>query len=387
LSFQLMMLVDYGGSIFPIIAHAPWNGVHLADFVMPFFLFVAGVSVAIVYKKVANRVEATWKVLLKALKLILLGVLLQGGYFHGATSLSYGVDIEKLRFPGILQRIAIGYTVAALCEIWLPRQRWREDGFHITYIWQWYVVFFLSVIYLWLLYGIYVPDWQFSVVLPGSSTAANNTFVKCAVRGDLGPACNSAGMIDRFLLGLDHLYAKPVYRNLKDCNISNHGQLSSASPSWCHAPFDPEGILSSITAAVACIIGLHYGHILLQLQHHKDRLWNWSIYSVLLMVLGLLLALSGTPLNKSLYTISYLMVTTATAGITFCILYTLVDVYGWRHLTSMLKWMGKHSLSIFILVTSNIVVIAAQGFYFKAPENNVVSIVSLRQNPILYSTS
>lgn len=48
--FQLMMLVDYAGSIFPVIAHAPWNGVHLADFVMPFFLFVAGVSVAIVYK-------------------------------------------------------------------------------------------------------------------------------------------------------------------------------------------------------------------------------------------------------------------------------------------------------------------------------------------------
>lgn len=45
-----MMLVDYGGSVFPIIAHSPWNGVHLADFVMPFFLFVAGVSLAIVYK-------------------------------------------------------------------------------------------------------------------------------------------------------------------------------------------------------------------------------------------------------------------------------------------------------------------------------------------------
>ncbi|XP_073123525.1 uncharacterized protein [Henckelia pumila] len=256
----LMMLVDYVGSIFPIIAHAPWNGVHLADFVMPFFLFVAGVSVAIVYKKVPNRFEATWKVLLKALKLILLGVLLQGGYFHGATSLSYGVDIEKLRLPGILQRIAIGYVVAALCEIWLPRQRWREDDFHKTYIWQWYVVFFLSVIYLWLLYGIYVPDWQFSVVLSDSSTAANNTIVykvKCAVRGDLGPACNSAGMIDRFVLGLDHLYAKPVYRNLKECNMSSHGQVPLTSPSWCHAPFDPEGILS------CCSL------------HHRTPLWPY----------------------------------------------------------------------------------------------------------------
>lgn len=41
------------------------------------------------------------------------------------------------------------------------------------------------------------------------------TQVKCSVRGDLGPACNSAGMIDRHALGIDHLYTKPVYRNLK----------------------------------------------------------------------------------------------------------------------------------------------------------------------------
>ena len=45
-----MMLVDYGGSIYPSIAHAPWNGLNLADLVMPFFLFIAGLSLAIAYK-------------------------------------------------------------------------------------------------------------------------------------------------------------------------------------------------------------------------------------------------------------------------------------------------------------------------------------------------
>lgn len=59
-TFQLMMLVDYAGSIFPIIAHVPWNGVHLADFVMPFFLFIAGVSVAIVYKVIVFQ-EFKWE--------------------------------------------------------------------------------------------------------------------------------------------------------------------------------------------------------------------------------------------------------------------------------------------------------------------------------------
>ncbi|CAL5381328.1 unnamed protein product [Camellia sinensis] len=74
-----MMLVDYGGSIFPIIAHSPWNGVHLADFVMPFFLFIVGVSLALGYKRVSDRVDATQKAWLRALKLFFLGVFLQGG--------------------------------------------------------------------------------------------------------------------------------------------------------------------------------------------------------------------------------------------------------------------------------------------------------------------
>ncbi|XP_075094220.1 uncharacterized protein LOC107826514 isoform X2 [Nicotiana tabacum] len=301
----LMMLVDYGGSIFPSIAHSPWNGLHLADFVMPFFLFIAGVSLAIAYKKVLDRKGATLKAVLRTLKLVLLGVFLQGGYLHGITGLTYGVDIEKMRWLGILQ-------------------------------------------------------------------------VKCSVRGDLGPACNSAGLIDRYILGVDHLYTKPVYRNLKECKGFNDDKIPQSFPSWCHAPFEPEGILGSVTAAVACIIGLQYGHILVQFQDHKERLYNWSILSFPLLFLGLFLAVTGVPLNKSLYTISYLLVTSAAAGITFCLLYVLVDICGWRRLMFVLEWMGKHSLGIFILIISNVAVILIQGFYWRDPHNNIVRWIVTR---------
>ncbi|KAK9064475.1 hypothetical protein SSX86_015857 [Deinandra increscens subsp. villosa] len=378
LSIFLMVLVDYGGSSLPVIAHAPWNGLHLADFVMPMFLFAAGVSLAIVYKhqKVQNRYEATWKALVRAGKLFILGVFLQGGYLHGITSLTYGVDVETIRLLGILQRIAIGYIVAALCEIWLPRPTWRKEAFLRNYIWHWCAVFFLCAVYVGLTYGLYVADWQFNDLYSFSSSVSENGTtihsVTCSVRGDLGPACNAAGMIDRFVLGIDHLYRKPVYRNLKECNISKGGQLSESSPSWCYAPFEPEGILSSLTASVACIIGLQYGHILTELQGHKDRLCHWSFMSVLFLVLGSILALIGIPLNKSLYTISYMLVTSAASGITFCALYLLVDFYGWRRVAFGLEWVGKHSLSIFILVTSNLIVIALQGFYWKSPHNNII---------------
>ncbi|KAK7310543.1 hypothetical protein RJT34_08111 [Clitoria ternatea] len=384
LSVVLMIFVDYAASIFPVIAHAPWNGFHLADFVMPFFLFIAGISLALLYKRTphTHRTQATWKALARAVKLFILGIFLQGGYFHGITSLTYGLDIQAIRLMGILQRISIGYLIAALCEIWLPASRRKELGFFTSYCWHWLVSVILLAVYSGLLYGLYVPDWQFNVSASTSllpPTGGGDVYtVNCSVRGDLGPACNSAGMIDRYILGLDHLYRKPVFRNLKECNMSGKGQISDSSPSWCHAPFDPEGILSSITAAVSCIFGLQYGHVLAHVQDHKGRLENWLRFSLLCFALGLSLTLIGIPLNKSLYTISYMLLTSAGSGLTFIALYVLVDVYGHRRLTAVLEWMGKHSLSIFVLVSSNLGVISIQGFYWTKPENNIIHWIVTR---------
>lgn len=45
-----MILVDHAGGDWPEISHAPWNGCNLADFVMPFFLFIVGVAIALALK-------------------------------------------------------------------------------------------------------------------------------------------------------------------------------------------------------------------------------------------------------------------------------------------------------------------------------------------------
>ena len=65
--FQLMILVDYAGSIFPIIGHSPWNGLRLADFVMPFFLFIVGISLALVLK-VWKEYVGSWSVIIFSLE-------------------------------------------------------------------------------------------------------------------------------------------------------------------------------------------------------------------------------------------------------------------------------------------------------------------------------
>ena len=107
-----MILVDDAGGEWPMIGHAPWNGCNLADFVMPFFLFIVGMAIALSLKvglytvsiqlkkkvtwngywyafilvssfvqRIPNRLLAIKKVLLRTLKLLFWGLLLQGQFF------------------------------------------------------------------------------------------------------------------------------------------------------------------------------------------------------------------------------------------------------------------------------------------------------------------
>jgi heparan-alpha-glucosaminide N-acetyltransferase len=114
---QLMILVDDAGGLIPALNHSPWNGLTIADFVMPFFLFIVGVALAFTYKvimqsicfyhlnrtrifiqtflincsfnttnmflrqKPSCKVDATRKAILRALKLLALGIFLQGNHY------------------------------------------------------------------------------------------------------------------------------------------------------------------------------------------------------------------------------------------------------------------------------------------------------------------
>lgn len=387
LTVALMILVDDAGGILPAINHSPWNGVTLADFVMPFFLFIVGVSLGIVYKKLSNKVVATRKAILKAFKLLILGIVLQGGFFHGINDLTYGVNIGQIRWLGILQRISFGYLLAALCEIWLTRNSDIDSSSRLVkkYCWQWLVTFVLTALYMGLLYGLYVPDWQYEVPIKDTSSSPLNLgsktyFVKCGVRGDVGPSCNAVGMIDRYILGIRHLHQRPVYVRTKECSVNSpdYGPVPSNAPSWCHAPFDPEGILSSFMASVTCFIGLHFGHVLVHFKGHKERMLQWIIPSLGLVMFGCFLDGLGMHLNKPLYTFSYMCVTSGTSGLLFAGIYLLVDVYEYRRLTMVLEWMGINALIIYVLVACNLFVVAIQGFYWGFPENNILSILGIK---------
>ncbi|KAL8527269.1 hypothetical protein ACS0TY_005226 [Phlomoides rotata] len=341
--------------------------------------------------RVTNRLAATEKAILRSIKLFLLGVILQGGYFHGRGDLTYGTDVEKIRLMGVLQRIAIGYILASALEIWLVNNTAPNSAiaFMKKYSFQIAAGILAGLLYMVLLYGLYIPNWAFDVstistILP-KSLGANSHTVQCGLRGSLEPPCNAVGLIDRIILGEKHLYQRPVYRRTKECSVNSpdYGPPPPNSPAWCLAPFDPEGILSSLMAAITCFIGLHYGHILVHCK--MQRLTFWFISSLPLLILGYLLNVLGVPYSKPLYTLSYMFITAGASGALLTTIYFIVDVKCIRKPTVIFQWMGMNALIVYALAACDIFPAALQGFYWRSPENNLVDLLERLLQMLLHS--
>lgn len=433
----MMVIVKYAGGFFPAIDYAPWEGINLADFGAPMFLFLVGVSVALAYSNVQYRLSATGNSMLRSTRLFALGVLLEGGFLHTKENLRFGVDVGCLRWFGTLQRISLAYSTVSLCEIWTPSGRMRTKRYL-----PWIVAMVVSATSLALLYGLYVPDWKFvpsqlhtvgvdnggkndgilctdsgavtstpfayaneatshhstnwtsnprlrfpnatnstcsgllsnltlggEETLPASTSSVSRVseavVVPCGLRGHLGPECNAAGYIDRVLLGLHHLKSTGMS---KACN-----SILTTSSLWCLAPFDPEGLLSSLSAIATSSIGLHLGHVLLQEKQHSARLWSWIQLSGGLLTVGMTLHNLGMPFNRQLYSFSFMCFTAGAASTLFTSIYILVQSCGWT--MGLLQRLGRHSLLVFGLVGCDILPMVLQGFYQGSPKNNPISFL------------
>ncbi|KAL8088648.1 uncharacterized protein LOC141695034 isoform X1 [Apium graveolens] len=377
----LMILVDDAGDEWPMIGHAPWNGCHLADFVMPFFLFIVGMAVALALKKLPNRQLAIRKVVLRTLKLLFFGLLLQGGFSHAPDKLTYGVDMQRIRWCGILQRIALAYLVVALIEIFMRNAKTKEDistsHFLIfkSYIWHWLLGACVLIFYLAALYGANVPDWQFTVDDPESAAYGKILSVFCSTRGRLDPPCNAVGYFDREMMGISHMYQKPAWKRSKACTMNSpyEGPLLDDAPSWCLAHFEPEGILSSISAILSTVIGVHFGHVLIHIKDHSTRLKHWILMGLSLLLLGIILHVTNAmPLNKQLYSFSYVCLTSGAAALTFSTFYILVDILKLKYVFLPFEWIGLNAMLVYVMAAEGIFAGFINGWYYKSPHNTLI---------------
>ncbi|WJX18103.1 heparan-alpha-glucosaminide N-acetyltransferase [Trifolium repens] len=378
LTIVLMILVNDAGEAYSRIDHSPWNGCTLADFIMPFFLFIVGVSIALALKRIPKVKVTIKRIILRTLKLLFWDLLLEGGYLHARDDLSFGVDMKFIQWCGVLQRIAFVYCVVALIETFTTKLRptTLSPGYlsiFTSYKWQWFGGFVAFVIYMVTTLSLYVPDWSF---VDYNSSKPKRYTVICGMRGHLGPACNAVGYVDRQIWGVNHLYPNPVLRRLKACTFSSpaYGPLRKEAPAWCRAPFEPEGLLSSMSAILSSTIGIHYGHVLIHFKLHSERLKQWLSIGFVLLLLGITLHFTNAiPFNKQLYSFSFVCVTSGAAGIVFSVLYILIDVWGLRTPFLFLEWIGMNAMLVFVVGAQGIFAAFVNGWYYNDPNNSLVN--------------
>ncbi|RVW31610.1 Heparan-alpha-glucosaminide N-acetyltransferase [Vitis vinifera] len=369
----------------------------------------------------------------------------EGSFTQDPDKLTYGVDMKKIRWCGILQRIALAYLVVALLEITTKKAQAKDlspGQFSIfkLYCWHWLMGACVLIVYMAVSYGTYVPDWHFTVHDRDSADYGKVLTVACGARGKLDPPCNVVGYIDREILGMNHMYQHPAWRRSKACTeySPDKGPFRKDAPSWCYAPFEPEGILSSISAILSTIIGVHFGHVLLHLKGHSDRLKHWVVTGFALLILGITLHFTGAiPLNKQLYTFSYVCVTSGAAALVFSFFYILVcyssernwepvlmwhsvcgdcknspkkgkqlqsncnspraiklwatsptymsrmitnmlvvDVWGMRFLCLPLEWIGMNAMLVYVMAAEGVFAKFINGWYYGDPHNTLVHFLS-----------
>jgi predicted acyltransferase len=294
LTVAAMVLVNNPGTwsaVYGPLQHAEWHGWTPTDMVFPFFLFVVGVSIPLALGPALERGASGLpvRVLRRAAVIFALGLLLHALPFF---------PVATLRIPGVLQRIAVCYLLAALLVGATRGARgWRVQA----------VTAGALLVGYWLL--------MTKVAAPGQEA------------GDLSPDGNLAGYVDRLVLGSRHIWqATRVY--------------------------DPEGILSTLPATATTLLGVLAGHWLRAGQvagrPGGQIVGGLAVGGLAAAALGWLWGLAF-PVNKPLWTSSYALLMAGLAALVLAACHWVIEVRGRRGWAAPFAVLGVHALTLFFL--------------------------------------
>jgi predicted acyltransferase len=321
LTVAAMILVNNPGdwgNIYGPLKHAHWHGCTPTDLIFPFFLFIVGVSIALSLGN--KRAQGVYfkNILMAILKrgaiLFALGLILAlfpDVFFEPIKSFS------TLRIPGVLQRIAIVFVV---CAILFYKTGPRTQTIH----------FFTILILYWILMT-FVP-------VPGFGQA------------NLEAETNLGAWLDRTILSESHLWKQSI--------------------TW-----DPEGILSTLPSVGNGIAGLLAGTLLRRIDLKITKKIS------LLLIAGSVLTLAGFlwsfsfPLNKALWTSSYVLYTSGLAILMLTAFYYLIDVKQQKWFTIPFMVYGVNAITVFFL--SGIIAKTMNFIKVNGPEGEPVSLKTM----------
>lgn len=307
LTVGLMILVNNPGSwsyVYAPLRHAKWHGWTPTDLVFPFFLFIVGVAMALSFSKRleagASEKDLTRKVLSRALIIFGLGLFLNGFPFNIPLNAQMAenfqfLDIfrrfQTIRVWGVLQRIAVCYLIAGLIIIYFKTLRGRIGAS-------------LGLILV----------YEFFMRVP---------LVAGFGAGSFGLEDNFIRFIDLMTVGEAHLY----------------GGMG--------LPFDPEGFLSTLPAAVTTMSGFFLGEYLRKDIPHQQKLTNLSVVGIMILVAGQIMGLVE-PINKQLWTTSYVVVMAGMAILVWVFSSYIIDVKGWKAWGKPAIVFGSNPLVVFV---------------------------------------
>jgi predicted acyltransferase len=287
LTIAAMVLVNNPGTwqaVYPPLQHAAWDGWTPTDLVFPFFVFIVGVAIPLAFerRKAAggSQRDLYWKIARRTAIIFSLGLWLNAFPFTGAW-------FANLRIPGVLQRIALCYGIAALIFL---KARVKTQ--------------------LWITVALLMGYWAVMKLIPAPGFA----------RGDLTMAGSLASWVDRTLLTV-HTY-KPLY--------------------------DPEGILSTLPALATSMLGVLAGQWLMQRREALDKVAGLFVAGALCVIAGFVWNWFF-PINKALWTSSYVLFTGGLALQLLALCYWAVDLKGYRSWAKPFVVFGVNALALYVL--------------------------------------
>jgi predicted acyltransferase len=261
------------------------NGWTPTDLIFPFFLFIVGASMVLSFAARRARGDSRQSLMKHAARRSALILLI--GYAIRILPL---FNFAHMRYPGVLQRIAVVYLFASVITLWTStrgRILWIAG----------------------LLAGYYAVS-RF-VPVPGCDPAAWMT-----------QHCSLAGWLDRKLM-LGHLYRRD---------------------------FDPEGVLSTFPAIATTLLGTLTGEFLREAASLRHKLRVLALAGVAGVIAGYAWHL-WFPISKPLWTSSYVLFTAGAACLLLALCWWLIEMRGWRAWSRPFLWLGSNAILVYALST------------------------------------
>lgn len=289
----LVNMIGVAEDKYPLLDHAAWNGCTPTDLVFPFFLFIVGVAMTFSLSKYTADNKPTKAVYLRILRraaiLFILGLFLNGFWNKGVWTFDFG----SLRLMGVLQRIALSYLFASLIVLKLPRKnQWIFAGVLLVFYW---------------LTMMFVP-------VPGYGA------------GVLTREGNFGAFIDRLIIPQPHLYKGDEYNFLGD----------------------PEGIFGTIPAIVSVLAGYFAGDwIREKKQANSQTSMDLVLFGLCCLVIGIIWDMAF-PINKKLWTSSYVMFSSGWALMLLAACYELIEVRLIKRWSKPFEILGLNAIALFV---------------------------------------